>query len=125
MGLDATLGEEAERGPGVGALPDAEDLDVHASSPWKTGPRPSPPAPGASGAPRQAAALLPARPPRASACRRPARSPPPRLRRPSPPRPARAATARRGALWAARAPAARPSRAGAAWGGRWEGRTPG
>src|SRR2546422_1754790 len=27
--LDATLGEEAERGPGVGALADAEDLDFH------------------------------------------------------------------------------------------------
>ena len=29
VGLDATLGEEAERLPRLGALPDAEDLDFH------------------------------------------------------------------------------------------------
>ena len=29
MGLDPPLGEETERLPGVGALPDAEDLDFH------------------------------------------------------------------------------------------------
>jgi hypothetical protein len=30
MDFDAALGEEAERGAGVGALTDSEDLNVHA-----------------------------------------------------------------------------------------------
>src|ERR1051325_706405 len=115
VGLDPTLGKETQRGAGVGALPDTEDLHFHTSCRWRTARRPARRAP---------AAWLRASPPGARPPRRAARAcasrrrglPRRRCRRRSSPRPrAHAAIARPAAGSAARARAAPRSRARAAW----------
>src|SRR5207302_773351 len=47
VGLDPTLGKETQRGAGVGALPDTEDLHVHTSCRSRTARRPARRAPAA------------------------------------------------------------------------------
>src|SRR5438094_14784 len=115
VGLDPTLGKETQRGAGVGALPDTEDLHVHTSCRSRTARRPARRAPAAWLRASPPGARLPRRAARGCASRPRA---PPRLRcrRRSSPRPrARAASARPAAGSAARERAAPQSRARAAW----------
>src|SRR5205807_613671 len=91
MGLDPTLGKEPQRGAGVGALPDTEDLHVHTSCRSRTARRPARRAPAAWLRASPPAARLPRRAARACASR-PRALPRLRSRRRSSPRARAAAT---------------------------------
>src|SRR5207237_9384244 len=115
VGLAPTLGKETQRGGGVGALPDTEDLHVHTSCRSRTARRPARRAPAAWLRASPPAARLPRRAARACASR-PRALRRLRCRRRSSPRPrARAASAQPAAGSAARERAAPRSRARATW----------